>query len=99
MYLSLVHMIVSYLVRRLVPWLVRRNSVLACAGILERRDLADPATTAALIALPPGYSPSPERRLVACYLRYVEPWCVRCSAGCRGGGCGRRRGKLWVGWV
>ncbi|KAG2447289.1 hypothetical protein HYH02_007619 [Chlamydomonas schloesseri] len=73
-YLSLIHMLLSYLVRRVVPWLVRRNSVLACAGILDRRDLADAATAVSLIALPPGYSLSPERRLVACYLRYVEPW-------------------------
>ena len=76
MYLSLLHMLGSAIIRRLVPWLVRRNSILACAGILDRRDLVDPATATALIALPPGYSLSPERRLVACYLRYMEPWCV-----------------------
>eukprot|EP00198_Chlamydomonas_reinhardtii_P006459 XP_001695795.1 predicted protein [Chlamydomonas reinhardtii] len=73
-YLSLLHMLGSAIIRRLVPWLVRRNSILACAGILDRRDLVDPATATALIALPPGYSLSPERRLVACYLRYMEPW-------------------------
>ncbi|GIM09958.1 hypothetical protein Vretimale_13741 [Volvox reticuliferus] len=73
-WVGLLHMAVLFVARLLMPMAVRRNWLLFRCKITQRRDLTDPAAVASLIDFPPGYSLTSERRLVACYIRYITPW-------------------------
>ncbi|KXZ55758.1 hypothetical protein GPECTOR_2g1308 [Gonium pectorale] len=73
---TLLHMALGAISRRVFPLMARHNFILVRCAVGKRQDLADPTAVASLIELPPGYSPGPERRLVACHFNYVAPWYV-----------------------
>ncbi len=66
------HMLIVWLSRNLVPYLVRRDSWLVRCATGGWRELYDQGTVQGLIRLPAEYTPT--RPLIACYFQYSTPW-------------------------